>query len=229
MRSLIIRFEDCEGPGIIESILREKGYGITYHDAYRRDLTLMPGTSQVFDVFVFMGGSSSVYEPNLSDFFETYLQLIREILNFERKKILGICLGSQLLAKAMGGIVKIGENGGEIGFGTVEVIDSSNRLFQNITDSKLPTLHFHRDIFTLPPGTTPLLSSEKYDLQMFSNNRNAYGILPHFEVTESMYQVWKNRFPEFKSAVISEINISEKIEKINSIGKTLIRNLLSIS
>lgn len=225
MRSLIVRFEDCEGPGILEPILREEGYAITYHDAYKENLDILPGTHQMFDFFLFMGGSASVYDPQKQSFFQPYIHLIENILQMNDKKILGICLGSQILAKALGAEVKQGASGGEIGIGSVEVLDTTNFLFEGL-EKKLEVVHFHGDVFSIPSGTQNLLSSSKYENQMFSNGRNTFGILPHFEITESMFYTWMSRFPEFRKAVQEIGDIPERIQQINTIGHSIFRNII---
>ena len=76
MRSLILRFEDCEGPGLLEPLLREKGYSITYHDAFRNGLNLLPSTHLLFDFFLFLGGSDSVYDPTKNSGKEDFRNLL---------------------------------------------------------------------------------------------------------------------------------------------------------
>lgn len=229
MRSLVIRFEDCEGPGIIESILKDEGYSITYLDAFKESQTIMPGTHLLFDFFLFMGGSASVYDPEKQNFFHSYTTLIKDILDTKGKKILGVCLGSQILAKAIGAEVSPGKFGKEIGLGFVEIENSSDVIFSGIDEKILPVIHFHGDVFSLPEGTSNLMSSKKYKNQMFSNGTNIYGILPHFEVTETMFYVWKERFPEFRTVVDGSLDVSEKIQHINSLGRIIFKNIIKKS
>ncbi len=228
MRSLILRFEDCEGPGILEPILREKGYAITYHDAYKEGLHLLPSTHLLFDFFIFLGGSPSVYDPLKKSFFKPYLHLMEDILLTEGKKILGICLGSQLLAQALGATVTLGEKGGEIGFGKLKIEEKENQLFYGMDGNEVTGFHFHRDVFSLPNGSKKLLSSDKYENQMFSYKDTAIGILPHFEITGSMLSVWKKKFLDIGNSIPENQESYKQLESLNHSGEILLRNILSL-
>jgi GMP synthase-like glutamine amidotransferase len=228
MRSLILRFDDCEGPGIIEPILKEKGYAVTYHDAYKDGLHLLPSTHLLFEYFIFLGGSPSVYDPQKKSFFTPYLNLIEDILHIKGKKILGICLGSQLLAKALGASVTLGERGGEIGFGKLKIEEKENQIFHGIDGKEITGFHFHKDVFSLPSGSKRLLSSDTYENQMFSYNTSAIGILPHFELTGIMLSVWKKKFLEIKNSIPENQETYKQLESLNHSGEILLRNILSL-
>ena len=228
MRSLIVRFEDCEGPGLIEPILRENGFSITYHDAYKEEVSLIPGSHLFFDFFLFLGGSKSVYDNKENLFFKPYIQLIENILDSSNKKILGICLGSQLLAKVLGSEVSKGEKGGEFGFGKVTIQEENHPIFRGIETREIPTFHFHNDIFTLPKNTKGLLKSEKYENQMFSYKDIAFGILPHFEVTTAMIHTWMNKFPIIKENINNKDSLNINIEAQKSSGEIILRNIISL-
>jgi GMP synthase-like glutamine amidotransferase len=227
LRSLIIRFEDCEGPGLIEPILREKGFSITYHDAYKEEISLIPGSHLFFDFFLFLGGSRSVYNEKDYLFFKPYFQLMENVIELKNKIILGICLGSQLLAKVLGTEVYKGEKGGEFGFGKVSIQDKNHPFFKGIGSEQIPTFHFHNDIFSLPKNTKNLLTSERYQNQMFSYNDKAIGILPHFEVTINMIQTWMNKFPEIKAS-INKDSLKINLEAQKSSGELILRNIISL-
>ena len=81
MRSLIIRFMDCEGPGIIEDSLRKANYTITYHDAYKKGIQIVPESHQIFDIIILMGGPKSVYDPKEDTFFKPYLRLVENTIS----------------------------------------------------------------------------------------------------------------------------------------------------
>ena len=219
MRSLIIRFMDCEGPGILEESLRKSDYKITYHDAYKKGLQLVPESHQIFDLIVLMGGSKSVYDPKEHDFFKPYLSLVENSISIPGKKILGICLGSQIIAKALGATVEKGVNGLEVGFSKVSILNSAHPIFQNITTSHLTTFHYHGDTFSLPTGTERLMSSEKYENQMFTYKNKGYGIQCHFEVTYPMLEIWWNihkDIPKTLGVISEEIKTKQKEMEANA-------------
>ncbi|MDX1959276.1 MAG: type 1 glutamine amidotransferase [Leptospiraceae bacterium] len=227
MRSLIVRFADCEGPGIIESILREKGYRITYHDSYKKGLELVPSSHQIFDLIILMGGPNSVANPAEEDFFSPYLSLVENAIATD-KKILGICLGSQILAKVLGSNVVKGEKGEEVGFGNCKILDASQKVFANISTSELPVFHLHEDTYEIPKTATPLLSSEKYSSQMFSYKDKAFGIQCHLEMTYPMLEVWHKRFSNVSKTISLNEETKKKTSEVNASGKIVLQNIINL-
>ena len=212
MRSLIIRFMDCEGPGIIEDSLRKANYTITYHDAYKKGIQIVPESHQIFDIIILMGGPKSVYDPKEDTFFKPYLRLVENTISIPGKKVLGICLGSQIIAKALGAKVEKGNNGLEVGFSKVSILNSAHPIFQHITSSHISTFHLHADTFSLPAGSERLMSSDKYENQMFSYENKAFGIQCHFEVTYPMLEVWWNvhkEMPKVLGSISQEIKTKQ--------------------
>ena len=86
--------------------------------------------------------------------------------------LLGICLGAQLLARALGAEVRAGE-GPEIGFAPVEVSDPEDPVLGGLAPST-DVLHWHGDVFDLPDGAQPLASSARTEHQAFRVG-NAWG------------------------------------------------------
>lgn len=228
MRSLIIRFEDCEGPGIYEKVLREKGYSITYHDAFHADLELIPTSHQMFDFFLFLGGSASVYATEKKEYFQPYKNLINDSLNLN-KKVMGVCLGSQLLAEVLGATVNRGAKGGEFGFGKIHISNINHDIFKGIQDPELDVFHFHNDVFTSPKDSSILGNSTLYENQIFIFKNIALGILPHFELTIEMYYVWKSRFHDIRSKVNENNDMLTLFNKVNLTGETILKNFLNLS
>lgn len=85
MRSLIIRFLDSEGPGILETSLKENSYKITYQDTYKKGLELVPESAQIFDLILLMGGPQTVYNESEYDFFKPYFDLVEQALALNKK------------------------------------------------------------------------------------------------------------------------------------------------
>ncbi|WP_061222958.1 type 1 glutamine amidotransferase [Leptospira weilii] len=188
MRSLIVRFKDCEGPGILLDSLKERNYKITYHNAYDSRIQPFPDAHLVFDLIVLLGGPQSVMDPALVHFFEPWLNLIRYAASMPNRKMIGICLGAQIISQALGGEVRRGEKGPEVGFYDVQVREPAHLVFDGITS--FPAFHLHEDIFSIPQGAKHLLKSEMYSNQMFSFQDRIFGIQCHMEVTASMLKVW---------------------------------------
>ncbi len=133
---------------------------------------------------VIMGGPMGVYEQDRYPFLRDEIRLIESALK-DGKPILGVCLGSQLLAAALG--AKVGRGASkEIGWYPVELRPPArdDRLFGGVPES-FTALHWHGDIFDLPSGAVALASSAKTSLQAFRYGRNAYGLLFHIEATDA--------------------------------------------
>jgi GMP synthase (glutamine-hydrolysing) len=101
--------------------------------------------------------------------------------------ILGICLGAQLLARALGAEVRPGERA-EIGFAPVEIRDHADPILGALAPTT-SVLHWHGDVFELPDGAVPLASSEQTELQAFRHG-NAWGLLFHPEADTSLVEAW---------------------------------------
>jgi GMP synthase (glutamine-hydrolysing) len=101
--------------------------------------------------------------------------------------LLGICLGAQLLARALGAEVRAGE-GPEIGFGPVEISDPDDPLLGGLAPSS-EVLHWHGDVFDLPAGAEHLASSERTACQAFRAG-NAWGVLFHPEADFALVEAW---------------------------------------
>jgi GMP synthase (glutamine-hydrolysing) len=101
--------------------------------------------------------------------------------------LLGICLGAQLLARALGAEVRAGE-GPEIGFAPVAVSDSGDPLLGGLAPST-EVLHWHGDVFDLPDGAQSLASSALTEHQAFRAG-NAWGVLFHPEADFALVEAW---------------------------------------
>jgi GMP synthase (glutamine-hydrolysing) len=101
--------------------------------------------------------------------------------------ILGVCLGAQLLARALGAEVRPGERP-EIGFSPVEVHDPADPVVGHLAP-RTPVLHWHGDVFELPAGAQPLASSSLTEHQAFRHG-NAWGLLFHPEADVALLDAW---------------------------------------
>lgn len=101
--------------------------------------------------------------------------------------LLGICLGAQLLARALGAEVRPGA-APELGFAAVAVHDDADPLLGGLAPSA-EVLHWHGDAFELPDGATPLASSARTEHQAFRHG-NAWGVLFHPEADLALVEAW---------------------------------------
>jgi GMP synthase (glutamine-hydrolysing) len=183
MKVTVLQHIFCETLGTIADALQAKGIAMEYVRSFEGDK--VPSELGEAEGLIVMGGPMGVYEQDIYPFLREELQLIRTTLKQE-KPILGVCLGSQLLAAALGAQVKK-NRAKEIGWYPVTLAESASKdpLWSGV-DPCFMGFHWHGDIFDLPQGATSLASSAITPCQAFRYGRNAYGFLFHMEVTASM-------------------------------------------
>jgi GMP synthase (glutamine-hydrolysing) len=138
---------------------------------------------------VVLGGSYDVSDAPRWPHLYRVMDLIRESAATERPA-LGICLGGQLAAHALGGRVERGPRGPEIGWLTVRATDegADDPLGSAVGDG-IPLLQWHHDVFTPPRGSVKVLTSDGYQHQGFRLG-TVWGIQPHPEVDPAMLAEW---------------------------------------
>lgn len=178
---LVLQHAAPEGPAAIGDALARRGIGMR---TVRIDQgAAVPSTASGLTGLVVMGGPMSVYEADHVPNINPELRLIEEALD-EEVPILGVCLGSQLLAAALGArVVSSGRK--EIGWHEVTLTAEARKdaLWHGIED-RFVAFHWHGDVFDLPKGAAPLAASAMTPLQAFRSGTNAYGLLFHLEVGE---------------------------------------------
>ncbi len=144
---------------------------------------------------IVMGGPMGVYDHPQYPFLSEEMRLIEQALS-EEKPILGVCLGSQLLAATLGAAVVPGEKK-EIGWHPVQLSPEGerDRLWSGI-EPLFTGYHWHGDIFQLPEGAVPLARSAQTEHQAFRYGSHAYGFLFHMEVTEQIIGEMVETFSE---------------------------------
>lgn len=189
MRALAISHVGFEDLGSLGRELIDAGAGVESVDACTADLSAIDALSP--DLMVVLGGPIGVYQSDDYPFIADEIGLIQKRIGAKRPT-LGICLGAQLMAAALGAKVYPGAQGGEIGWAAVEASSDLCRFpnlarFINRTER---FLHWHGDSFNLPLGATRLARSEKYINQAFAFEDIALGVQFHPEVTAEMLERW---------------------------------------
>ena len=184
--ALIIQNTRIEGSGILGNLLKNDGFKIKQVFAKNEKLPQNDAS-----LLVILGGPESAND-NLS-YLRDEEQLIRNFVS-KNKPILGICLGSQLIAKAFGANVYAGKKK-EIGFYHDLITDNTtSKLFSGF-DNPFTVFHWHGDTFDLPKGATRLVHSTDYENQAFQLE-TAIGIQFHLEVDENMINLWLDKTQE---------------------------------
>jgi GMP synthase (glutamine-hydrolysing) len=195
---LVLQHAASEGLGTIEDALRASGYEFKYLRTFAGDS--IPSNPDGAPALVIMGGPMGVYEYGQYPFLRQEMKLIESFLK-AGKPILGICLGSQLLAAALGAEVKKGPRK-EIGWYGIQLSKNAanDPLWRGQPDF-FTAYHWHGDIFELPKAAMPLASSDLTALQAFRYGASAYGLLFHMEVTSDQVQ---NMLSEFAGEIKEE-------------------------
>jgi len=199
MNALIIKHIEIEGPGLIEYCLDQEN--IPY-----QILELKPGIHlpKLDDLthLVLLGGPMNAYEEDRYPFLKDEDLFIKEAIQ-RGKRILGICLGAQLIAKALGAkVFKAPVK--EIGWYDVSLtrIGSRDPLF-SILPKTFPIFQWHEDTFEIPKAGKLIVTSKSIPHQAFRYGENTYGLQFHLEVTEEMIQEWVETYeaPQAKAVV----------------------------
>lgn len=190
---LAIQHVRCETLGTIADAVRAADISVEIVQTFERES--VPKTMEEFDGLIVMGGPMGVYEQERYPFLRQEIRLIEEALR-DDKPVLGVCLGSQLLAAALGAKVTRGKQK-EIGWHRVTLTPAatSDRLWTGL-ESSFIAYHWHGDIFDLPSGAASLASSDLTACQAFRYGRHAYGVLFHMEATENIIEDMVKTFNE---------------------------------
>jgi GMP synthase (glutamine-hydrolysing) len=179
----VLQHVHCETPGIIAECLQSAGVGLHFVRIF--DGNPIPSNLDAQSGLIVMGGPMSVYDHGRYPYLLEEQRLIGEALK-EEKPVLGVCLGSQLLAATLGAEVKKGKQK-EIGWHPLELNASAaaDVLWQE-APPHFTAYHWHGDVFDLPQGAVSLAASQLTPCQAFRYADNAYGFLFHMEVTEAI-------------------------------------------
>jgi len=171
-----------------------------------------------FLALIVLGGPESANEK--FDYLKNEMNLIKKFTE-QKKPVLGICLGSQLIAKTFGAKVFPGPKK-EIGFYNDLQINNNSKLFEGF-QNPFTVFHWHSDTFDLPIGAQRLVSSTNYENQAFQIN-NTIGIQFHLELTIEMIKLWFDKTHE-KLENISYINPKKILQDIDNDFQIVQKNL----
>lgn len=200
MKALIIQHSRTEGPGLLGEILKE--------DAWELGICLMenpaarlPSSLKDFDALIILGGSMGAYEETRYPYLLHVQDIIRHALHLELPT-LGICLGAQLIARALG--ARVAPNPvKEIGWYQIELTEQGtvSPLFKSLPQ-RLDVFQWHGDTFFQPDQARLLARGRTCINQAFSVNNCAWGLQFHPEVTPPIIahwiKCWHDELTEFR-------------------------------
>jgi GMP synthase (glutamine-hydrolysing) len=177
-----VHFEDL---GAFEVELRAAGYRVSYIEAGIDDLDAID--SDATDLLAVLGGPIGAYEEDRYPFLKPELRLIERRLRAGRPT-LGLCLGAQLMARALGAKVRPGP-AKEIGWAPLELTEEGRAGPLRHLGAE-PVLHWHGDILDLPDGAARLASTRLCPNQAFALDRTALGVQFHPEAEAAGFERW---------------------------------------
>jgi GMP synthase-like glutamine amidotransferase len=177
----IVMHASFEGPGNIVKWAEEKGHKLSYTKTW--ESALFPDFSQ-FECLIIMGGPMGVYDEEVYPWLKDEKQFIKKTIDAS-KSVIGICLGSQLIATCLG--AKVFSNlQNEIGWFPIQLCTEASKdmLFKNILPEQI-VFHWHGDTFDLPEGAMRIASSKITQNQGFIYKNNVLALQFHLEMSEN--------------------------------------------
>lgn len=168
-----------EGLGCMEHWIAQNNHSLSYTHFYEN--YHLPNQDDI-DWLIIMGGSMSVNDETKYPWLVEEKEFIRKSIK-KGKTVIGICLGSQLIAEVLGAKVYPNKQE-EIGWFDIKQTESANKLsvLENFEEI-FPVFHWHGDTFDLPDTSTHLFRSEVCENQAFLYHENVLGLQFHFEIT----------------------------------------------
>jgi len=173
-------FEDL---GLLAPILKARGYAIRYMDGWDIDID----AASKADLLVLLGGPISVNEMREYPFMASEITLAKTRLEANRP-LLGICLGAQVMTRAIGGTVRPGSEK-EIGWHPVQVTAAGHDSVLRHLDG-VPVLHWHGEVCVPPEGTAALASTAPCAFQAFAPNALSLALQFHVEAGANGIEPW---------------------------------------
>jgi GMP synthase-like glutamine amidotransferase len=182
-----------EGPGLIAAAASRRGLDLRLCHPYRGESLPSP---EELDGLVVMGGPMGVHDTAEHPYLAREVELIAAIVH-AGGPVLGVCLGAQLIAHALGARVYRGQQA-EIGCGAVSLTGAGREdlVLGSTGAATLPVVHWHEETFALPAHTTLLASSSLFPHQAFRVGAHAYGLQFHVEVERELARAWRELLPD---------------------------------
>jgi len=184
----IFRHSIPDSSGTIGQVLRARDIDVTLVDSFFEPLNHFDPLQT--DLLVVLGGACGVYQSELYPFLKDELHIIERRLAAGRP-VLGICLGAQLMAAALGERVYKGDSGPEIGWSELTLTsEGANTPARHFSADRTRVMQWHGDTFDLPQGARLLATGTQYAHQIFDWGPAALAFQCHIEITPYLLENW---------------------------------------
>ncbi|XSG83053.1 MAG: glutamine amidotransferase [Methyloligella sp. ZOD6] len=184
-KAIAIRHVLFEGLGSLEAVLQARQIELQYLDAGIDDL----GPAANADLLLILGGSISAYQHDEFPFLKREIAVIKRAMD-RGVPTFGICLGAQLMSLGLGAKVYANREC-EIGWAPIALTEEGKESALAVLGANGgQVLHWHKDVFDLPEGTTRLASTELTPNQAFSKGRRILGVQFHPELQVNNLERW---------------------------------------
>jgi len=176
---------------------------------------------------VVLGGPMGVHDGDAFAWLAPERDLLRDAVTLDLP-VLGVCLGAQQLAAALGAEVTTGPVE-EVGPGQVE-LTGAGRIdpvfgpeYHGLSGTSVPCVHWHRDTFALPAGSAHLAATRTFPHQAFRVGRRVYGLQFHVEVDAALAERWRPLLPD--GVTVSAADVA----RVEDTGRRLLRRFVDVS
>jgi GMP synthase (glutamine-hydrolysing) len=214
VRVLVLQHIACEHPGVFSEVMRERGVEAVAVELDREES--LPDWRE-FDAVLAMGGPMGAGDDASHPWLTAEKRLVREAVE-DGRPFLGVCLGVQLLAAALGASVYPADRP-EVGLLEVELTDEGREdpLFAGLGE-RFESLQWHGDTFDLPSGAIRLATSPLAPNQAFRAAERAYGVQFHLEVTGEMAREW-SLVPAYRDSLAATLGEARGAAFIADVGR----------
>lgn len=193
MRIAVVENMDKTQLGTVGRALDEAGADVELFRPWQDGV--LPSGIHDHDGLIVLGGKQSAVDDADHRYLPALATLMRRFGDAD-KAVLGICLGSQLLARAYGGENILG-GAKEFAWTALDVTPKggADPLFRTL-GPRFESFHWHVDTFSLPDNAVRLVSGSSVANQCFRIGRAAYGMQFHFEASVDVVETWLTEFPD---------------------------------